>query len=94
MKYKVGQLVVNPKLGLGKVLEVRGDNVTVFFKDEKDNPRTINVAVVPMAIPKDQSDPTLDELNARGKRGKWLFPKKKSIKPRAAKAKGTPTRKP
>ncbi len=60
MRYRVGQLVVNNKLGLGKVLQVSGDNVTVFFKDETDNPRIINVAVVPMALSREQSDPCLD----------------------------------
>lgn len=63
MKYCVGQLVVNRKLGLGKVLAVTGDSVTVFFKDQPDNPRTINVAIVPMEIPQQQSDPWLDHLD-------------------------------
>src|SRR4051812_32129001 len=63
MKHVVGQLVVNKKLGLGKVLAVDGDTVTVFFKDQSDNPRKINVALVPMEVPKQQSDPWLDNLD-------------------------------
>lgn len=60
MKYKVGQLVRNKKLGIGKILTISGDEVVAYFKDEQVNPRTINVAVVPMEIPADQSDPFFD----------------------------------
>lgn len=67
MKYKVGQLVVNKKLGLGKILSIRGQAVTTYFKDQSDNPRTINVGVVPMAIHSEQSDPMLDEVDENGK---------------------------
>jgi hypothetical protein len=86
MNYKVGQLVVNRKLGLGKVLEVRGNSVTVFFKDQTDNPRTINVAAVPMALAKEQSDPLLD--NAKLSRKKGPGPRKRAAKPPAGKTKG------
>lgn len=80
MKHKVGQLVLNNKLGLGKVLEVRGDNVTVYFKDQSENPRIINVAVVPMIIPKEQSDPCFDEANMPKKLGKKLPAKKRATR--------------
>ena len=80
MKHKIGQLVLNRKLGLGKVLEVRGDNVTVYFKDQSENPRIINVAVVPMTIPKEQSDPCFDEANMPRKHGKKLPPKKRATR--------------
>ncbi|WP_428940972.1 hypothetical protein [Fontivita pretiosa] len=65
MKYKVGQLVLNRKLGLGKVLEINGNEVLTYFKDELTNPRTINVSVVPMEIAAEQSDPFFDGLSAR-----------------------------
>jgi len=65
MKYKVGQLVLNRKLGLGKVLEINGNEVLTYFKDELTNPRTINVSIVPMEIATEQSDPFFDGLSAR-----------------------------
>ncbi len=67
MKYKVGQLVVNKKLGIGKVLSVSGLSVTAYFRDQKENPRTINVGVVPMPLAPEQSDPMLDGVDERGK---------------------------
>jgi hypothetical protein len=66
VKYKVGQLVVNKKLGLGKVLEISGDEVIAFFKNELTNPRTINVSIVPMEIADEQADPFFDTMDARG----------------------------
>jgi hypothetical protein len=64
MNYKIGQLVCHRTLGLGKVLKVNGDKITVFFKDVTENPqRTIAVNVVPLEIPKNQSDPGLDTLD-------------------------------
>jgi hypothetical protein len=60
VKYKVGQLVLNKKLGVGKVLGINGDEVLTYFKDEQVNPRTINVGVVPMEIAQEQSDPFFD----------------------------------
>lgn len=85
MKYSIGQLVVNKKLGLGKVLEVDRDTVTVFFRDEKENPRIINVGVAPMALAESQSDPDLDDPNLLRRRSS--AGKKKAAKPRAAAAK-------
>lgn len=78
MKHQVGQLVMNNKLGLGKVLEVRGNSVTVHFKDQSENPRIINVGVVPMSIPKEQSDPGFDEANMTRKLSRKLPVKRKS----------------
>ena len=80
MKHKVGQLVMNNKLGLGKVLEVRGDTVTVYFKDQSENPRIINVAVVPMLIPKEQSDPCFEPENMPKRLGKKLPPRKRATR--------------
>jgi hypothetical protein len=80
MKHKVGQLVLNNKLGLGKVLEVRGDTVTVYFKDQSENPRIINVAVVPMTIAKDQADPCFDEANMPKKLGKKMPARKRATR--------------
>lgn len=71
---------MNKKLGLGKVLSVSGQNVTAFFKDQKENPRTINVSVVPMPLATDQNDPLLDDVDSRGKR------KSRARKPAAAAA--------
>ena len=86
MKHKIGQLVVNKKLGLGKVLEVRGDNVTVFFKDHPDTPRVINVLVMPMEIPKEQTDEELDNPKQSRKNGKGLFSRMRTAKRLGAKA--------
>lgn len=66
MKYKIGQLVRNKKLGLGKILSINGDEVITYFKDEQTNPRTINVVAVPMEIPSDQTDTFFDGLDAKG----------------------------
>jgi hypothetical protein len=65
LKYKVGQLVRNRKLGLGRILEIHGDEVLAYFKDEQVNPRTINVVAVPMEIPSDQADEFFDGLNEK-----------------------------
>jgi hypothetical protein len=63
MHYKVGQLVVNRKLGLGKVLEVSRDNVLVYFRDQAVNPRTINIAAAAMELAADQNDPAFADLD-------------------------------
>src|SRR5438270_12015434 len=57
MRYKVGQLVVNRKLGIGKVLDVGRDTVLVFFRNEQVNPRTINIEAAAMELAADQADP-------------------------------------
>lgn len=77
MTYKAGQLVVNRKLGLGKVLEVRGDIVMVYFRDELENPRAINVEVVPMTLAPDQSDASLDDMTMLTRNKKAAARKKK-----------------
>jgi hypothetical protein len=38
LRYQKDQLVRHPTLGLGKVFAVDGNRVTVFFKDQKENP--------------------------------------------------------
>ncbi len=80
MKYRVGQLVINNKLGLGRVLRIRGDDVTVFFKDQTDNPRIINVVFMPMAISTEQSDPSLDSPEMLKKQKKTLPGKKRPVR--------------
>lgn len=87
-------MVVNSKLGLGKVLSVSGDNVTVIFKDQKDNPRTINVVMVPMTLAEDQADPWFDEqvTYKKSKKG-WTAKKKRTVAPAASKKKKTVTAK-
>lgn len=88
MKYAVGQLVMNRKLGLGKILEIDRDNVTTFFKDQAENPRVINVAIVPMEIAKEQSDEFLDDPNLLRKHGRAAGAAK-----RAPRARRTPVAK-
>lgn len=64
MKYINGQLVRHPTLGLGKVIQIAGDRVTVFFKDAPKDPlKTIVVTAVPLEIPDKQSDEWLDNLD-------------------------------
>jgi len=63
MKYEKGHLVRNAKLGLGKVIGVSGSRVTVFFKDQKDNPKIIIATNGVLDIPAEQSDPWLDNLD-------------------------------
>ena len=68
---------MNRKLGLGRVLEVNGDEVMAFFKNEQTNPRTIDVRAVPMEIPTDQSDTFFDSMSQAA-----LDRLKKPMKPR------------
>jgi hypothetical protein len=63
MEYRNGQLVRHPKWGLGKVLKVAGDKVTVFFKEEATNPKTISTTAFPLQIVKDETDPWLRHLD-------------------------------
>lgn len=84
MTYKIGQLVVNRKLGLGKILEIHGETVTVYFKDEIENPRFINVAAVPMTIASDQDDTSLDNMNQLTRNKKAAA--RKAARPKAVKA--------
>jgi len=87
MRYKIGQLVVNRKLGLGKVLEVSGDTVMAYFKDQDHNPRTINIAVVPMPLAESQSDEWFD---AHDDLDRLRRPVKPRAKKKAAVAKTNP----
>jgi len=85
LKYKVGQLVRNRKLGLGRILEIHGEEVVAYFKDEQVNPRRINVVAVPMEIPSDQADEFFDGLSQQAI-AKLSKPVKARAKPRAKKA--------
>jgi hypothetical protein len=62
LQYQKGQLVRHPTLGIGKVLVVDGNRVTVFFKDQKENPSRTIVAER-LEIAEVQSDPWLDNLD-------------------------------
>ena len=77
MNHKKGQLVRHPTFGLGKVLMVNGERVTVFFKDVANDPqRTISTSTVPLEVPANQSDPWLDNLDlaimAPGAKGHYI----------------------
>lgn len=63
MQYKVGQLVVNRKLGIGKVLEVHRDTVLVYFRNESVNPRMINIMAAAMELAADQADPAFSDMD-------------------------------
>jgi len=62
VQHQKDQLVRHPTLGLGKVLTVDGNRVTVFFKDQKENPSRTIVADR-LEIAEVQSDPWLDKLD-------------------------------
>jgi hypothetical protein len=81
----VGQLVRNRKLGLGRILEIHGDEVLAYFKDEEVNPRTINVVAVPMEIVPDQADEFFDGLSEKAIEKLAKPVKRKPAKPRAPK---------
>ena len=85
MKYKVGQLVRNRKLGLGRILELHGEEVLAYFKDEQVNPRRINVVAVPMEIPSDQADEFFDALSHQA-----IAKLAKPVKRRSAKKNAAP----
>jgi hypothetical protein len=57
--------VRNRKLGLGRILELHGDEVLAYFKDEDVNPRRINIVAVPMEVPSDQADEFFDGLSVQ-----------------------------
>ena len=64
--YQPGMLVRHPsksEWGLGKVLEVRGNVVKVYFKDDNEKDfRAISVDRVSLEVIPDQSDSVLDNL--------------------------------
>jgi hypothetical protein len=62
LQHQKDQLVRHSTLGLGKVLTVDGNRVTVFFKDQKENPSRTIVADR-LEIAEVQSDPWLDNLD-------------------------------
>jgi hypothetical protein len=62
LQHQKDQLVRHPTLGLGKVLTVDGNRVTVFFKDQKENPSRTIVADR-LEIAEVQNDPFLDNLD-------------------------------
>jgi hypothetical protein len=75
LQHQKDQLVHHATLGIGKVLAVDGNRVTVFFKDQNENPsRTIVADRLETA--EVQSDPWLDnldvELAASGKLRTYL----------------------
>ena len=62
MHHQKDQLVHHPTLGLAKVLTVDGNRITVFFKDQQENPTRTIVAdrLEPSEL---QTDPYLDNLD-------------------------------
>lgn len=64
MQHRRDQLVYHPTLGLGKVLTVDGNRITVFFKDQKENPSRTIVADR-LEASDVQSDPFLDNLDLK-----------------------------
>lgn len=62
MALSKGQLVRHPKWGLGKVVNVTGNKVAVFFKDEVENPKVIGTSFN-LPLSETQSDPWLDNLD-------------------------------
>lgn len=65
MPYVKGQLVRHPSMGLGKIVNVMGDKVSVFFKDTDENPKMISTRHVGLEVCKDQRDPWLDHLDLK-----------------------------
>lgn len=54
---------VKPEWGLGKVLDIRGNSATIFFKDDTTDHRTILLDKVQLQLAEEQSDPMLDKLS-------------------------------
>jgi hypothetical protein len=82
IEYKVGMLVTNPKApqwGLGKILVIEPDKLTVYFRDVRENKagdaqKKINPAYVSLKVSSRQSDPWLDNI-PRLKDGKLSLPR-------------------
>ncbi len=51
-----------PDWGLGKVLAMQGNNVTIYFKDDATDHRTFLIDKIKLNVADDQSDPMLDKL--------------------------------
>ncbi len=64
MQYAKGQLVRHATLGLGKILAIDGTRITVFFKDQKDDP-TRKIVADRLELAETQKDPWLDHLDAK-----------------------------
>ena len=65
IEVKEGVLVRHPKKpdwGLGKVLVRRGNDATVYFKDDPTDHRTFKLDKTQLIIADEQSDPMLDKL--------------------------------
>ena len=65
MRINEGVLVrhpTKPDWGLGKVLAMQGNNVTIYFKDDATDHRTFLVDKIKLNVAEDQSDPMLDKL--------------------------------
>lgn len=67
---KKGMIVINPKApqwGPGRVLEIAGTTVTVYFRDAEGDTfggaiKRVNAAYAPLVLADDQSDPFLEHL--------------------------------
>jgi hypothetical protein len=62
LPYEKDQLVRHATLGLGKVLAVDGNHVTVFFEDQKENPAR-KVLADRLELAEVQKDRWLDNLD-------------------------------
>jgi hypothetical protein len=66
MKYRLGAYVINPKMldwGPGKILDIKGSTITVYFRDSHDKPvRMIGTNYVELERASISSDPILDNL--------------------------------
>lgn len=65
MRINEGVLVrhpTKPDWGLGKVLAMQGNNVTIYFKDDATDHRTFLIDKIKLNVADDQSDPMLDKL--------------------------------
>jgi hypothetical protein len=66
MNYRLGAFVINPKMldwGPGKILDIKGSTVTVYFRDSHERPvRKIGTQYVELEPASISSDPILDNL--------------------------------
>jgi len=65
MKIHEGDLVrhpTKPEWGLGKVLAMQGNNVTIYFKDDAADHRTFLIDRIKLNVTDEQSDAMLDKL--------------------------------
>jgi hypothetical protein len=70
VKYRIGMVITNPKKpewGPGKILDITGRTITVYFRDDPEPPartgvRTISLDYATPQVAPSQTDPQLDNL--------------------------------